>query len=168
MSGKGRVRLALRMAGVVALVPVPHTVLVWLKCMPCVQSSCVCARTVLAAARIGRSTSSCCWRWLWLWWLCDVQATTPIDPRVLDAMMPFLTEQYGNPHSRTHAYGWTAESAVEKAREEVASLIGADPKEIVFTSVRPVALPCSAAPNASAFTTALLAHCICLYYSTAM
>ncbi len=64
------------------------------------------------------------------------QATTPIDPRVLDEMMPFLTEQFGNPHSRTHSYGWNAESAVEKAREEVASLIGADPKEIIFTSVR--------------------------------
>ncbi len=50
--------------------------------------------------------------------------------------MPFLTEQFGNPHSRTHVYGWNAESAVEKAREDVANLIGADPKEIIFTSVR--------------------------------
>jgi cysteine desulfurase len=62
------------------------------------------------------------------------QATTPMDPRVLDAMMPYLTEAYGNPHSRTHSYGWEAESAVEKAREEVASLIGASSKEIIFTS----------------------------------
>jgi len=57
-----------------------------------------------------------------------------MDPRVLDAMLPFLTEQYGNPHSRTHAFGWEAESAVERAREQVASLIGADPREIIFTS----------------------------------
>lgn len=64
----------------------------------------------------------------------DVQATTPTDPRVVDAMLPFLTEQYGNPHSRTHLYGWEAEEAVEGARAQVASLIGADPKEIIFTS----------------------------------
>ncbi|CAG8501872.1 6439_t:CDS:2, partial [Scutellospora calospora] len=64
----------------------------------------------------------------------DMQATTPTDPRVLDAMMPYLTQQYGNPHSRTHAYGWEAEKAVEKARAYVAKLIGADPKEIIFTS----------------------------------
>lgn len=64
----------------------------------------------------------------------DMQATTPMDPRVLDAMMPLFTEQYGNPHSRTHAYGWEAEDAVEKAREQVASLIGAGAKDIVFTS----------------------------------
>eukprot|EP00667_Euglena_gracilis_P011326 EG_transcript_11568 len=64
----------------------------------------------------------------------DAQATSPMDPRVLDAMLPFLTEQYGNPHSRTHAYGWSAESATEKAREQVAKLVGAQPKEIVFTS----------------------------------
>ena len=64
----------------------------------------------------------------------DLQATTPMDPRVLDRMMPFLTFQYGNPHSRTHAYGWESEKAVEVAREQVASLIGADAKEIVFTS----------------------------------
>ena len=56
------------------------------------------------------------------------------DPRVLDAMMPYLTAYYGNPHSRTHAYGWETEEAVEKARAQVASLIGADPKEVVFTS----------------------------------
>lgn len=64
----------------------------------------------------------------------DVQATTPLDPRVLDAMLPFLTSYYGNPHSRTHSYGWESESAMEKARKQVSNLIGADPKEIVFTS----------------------------------
>ncbi|KAJ9225514.1 hypothetical protein DTO169C6_2247 [Paecilomyces variotii] len=64
----------------------------------------------------------------------DMQATTPLDPRVLDAMLPFLTGLYGNPHSRTHAYGWETEKAVEEARSHVASLIGADPKEIIFTS----------------------------------
>jgi len=64
----------------------------------------------------------------------DMQATTPLDPRVLDAMMPFYTGVFGNPHSRTHAYGWESEHAVEQAREHIASLIGADPKEIIFTS----------------------------------
>lgn len=64
----------------------------------------------------------------------DAQATTPLDPRVLDAMLPYLTNYYGNPHSRTHAYGWETEEAVEKARKQVASLISADPREIVFTS----------------------------------
>jgi cysteine desulfurase len=64
----------------------------------------------------------------------DAQATTPTDPRVVDAMLPFLTGLYGNPHSRTHAYGWETEKAVEKAREHVAAIIGADPKEIIFTS----------------------------------
>ena len=100
----------------------------------------------------------------------DMQATTPIDPRVIDAMLPYFTDQYGNPHSRTHMYGWESEDAVEKARKQVlqqlilfledsccclshavrhrafyhllnswldvqvASLIGADPKEIIFTS----------------------------------
>ncbi|KAI3326411.1 cysteine desulfurase [Xylariaceae sp. AK1471] len=64
----------------------------------------------------------------------DMQATTPVDPRVLDAMLPFFVGVYGNPHSRTHAYGWESEKAVEDAREHVANLIGADPKEIVFTS----------------------------------
>lgn len=64
----------------------------------------------------------------------DAQATTPLDPRVLDAMLPYFTSFYGNPHSRTHAYGWESEKAMETAREQVADLIGADPKEIVFTS----------------------------------
>jgi len=64
----------------------------------------------------------------------DMQATTPIDPRVLDAMLPYLTDQYGNPHSRTHAYGWEAEQAVEDARKHLAGLIGADTKDVVFTS----------------------------------
>ena len=64
----------------------------------------------------------------------DMQATTPTDPRVLDAMLPFLTGLYGNPHSRTHAYGWETDKAVEQARFHIAELIGADPKEIIFTS----------------------------------
>ncbi|XP_069508340.1 cysteine desulfurase [Ambystoma mexicanum] len=64
----------------------------------------------------------------------DVQATTPLDPRVLDSMLPYLVNYYGNPHSRTHAYGLESEKAMEKAREQVASLIGADPREIIFTS----------------------------------
>ncbi|RJE20924.1 cysteine desulfurase [Aspergillus sclerotialis] len=64
----------------------------------------------------------------------DMQSTTPLDPRVLDAMLPYMTGIYGNPHSRTHAYGWESEKAVEQARENVAKLIGADPKEIIFTS----------------------------------
>lgn len=64
----------------------------------------------------------------------DMQATTPMDPRVLDAMLPYFVSYYGNPHSRTHAYGWESEHAVERARTQVAELIGADPREIVFTS----------------------------------
>ena len=64
----------------------------------------------------------------------DYGATTPCDPRVVDAMIPWLREHFGNPASRTHAYGWEAEAAVEKARQEVADLIGADPREIVWTS----------------------------------
>lgn len=64
----------------------------------------------------------------------DAQSTTPIDPRVLDAMLPYMVTLYGNPHSRTHAYGWESENAMEKARIQVANIIGADPKEIVFTS----------------------------------
>jgi cysteine desulfurase len=64
----------------------------------------------------------------------DLQATTPMDPRVLDAMMPWMTYNFGNPHSRTHQFGWDAEAAVEQARGEVASVIGADAKEVIFTS----------------------------------
>ncbi|CEQ40863.1 SPOSA6832_02524 [Sporobolomyces salmonicolor] len=64
----------------------------------------------------------------------DAQATTPTDPRVLDAMLPYMTNQYGNPHSKTHAYGWETEKAVDEGRKHIADLIGADPKDIVFTS----------------------------------
>jgi cysteine desulfurase len=64
----------------------------------------------------------------------DYSATTPVDPRVVDKMIPFLREDYGNPASRSHQYGWTAEAAVEQAREEVAALVNCDPKEIVWTS----------------------------------
>jgi cysteine desulfurase len=64
----------------------------------------------------------------------DYGATNPCDPRVVDAMIPWLREHFGNPASRTHAYGWEAEEAVEKARAQVAELIGADPREIVWTS----------------------------------
>ena len=64
----------------------------------------------------------------------DFQATTPLDPRVLDEMMPYLTNEFGNPHSRTHAYGWTTEAAVESSRKHIADILKADPKEIVFTS----------------------------------
>ncbi len=64
----------------------------------------------------------------------DYSATTPCDPRVVDKMIPWLNEHFGNPASRSHAWGWEAEAAIEKAREQVASLIGADPREIVWTS----------------------------------
>jgi cysteine desulfurase len=64
----------------------------------------------------------------------DYSATTPVDPRVADKMIPYLTEQFGNPASRSHAFGWDAEKAVEQAREEVAGLVNCDPKEIVWTS----------------------------------
>ena len=64
----------------------------------------------------------------------DYGATTPVDPRVVDAMIPWLREHFGNPASRSHAWGWEAEEAVEKARVQVAELIGADPREIVWTS----------------------------------
>jgi cysteine desulfurase len=64
----------------------------------------------------------------------DFQATTPQDPRVLDAMLPFMMGRFGNPHSKTHAFGWESELAVEQAREHIAKLIGASAKEIIFTS----------------------------------
>ncbi|MYM82897.1 IscS subfamily cysteine desulfurase [Duganella sp. FT50W] len=64
----------------------------------------------------------------------DYSATTPIDPRVADAMIPYLREQFGNPASRSHMYGWTAEKAVEEARANVAALVNADPREIIWTS----------------------------------
>ncbi|XP_026405795.1 cysteine desulfurase, mitochondrial-like [Papaver somniferum] len=64
----------------------------------------------------------------------DIQATSPVDPRVLDSMLPFYISRYGNPHSRTHLYGWESDQAVENARSQVASLIKASPKEIIFTS----------------------------------
>jgi cysteine desulfurase len=64
----------------------------------------------------------------------DYSATTPVDPRVADKMIPFLREQFGNPASRSHMYGWTAEAAIEEARGHVAALVGADPREIIWTS----------------------------------
>ena len=64
----------------------------------------------------------------------DYSATTPCDPRVVDQMIPWLHDHFGNPASRSHAWGWEAEAAIEKAREQVAALIGADPREIVWTS----------------------------------
>lgn len=64
----------------------------------------------------------------------DYSATTPVDPRVAAKMLPYLVEKFGNPASRSHAYGWEAESAVEEAREQVAQLVNADPREIVWTS----------------------------------
>lgn len=64
----------------------------------------------------------------------DYSATTPVDPRVAEKMIPYLCEHFGNPASRSHSFGWVAEAAVEEAREQVAALVGADPKEIVWTS----------------------------------
>ncbi|MCX7272094.1 MAG: IscS subfamily cysteine desulfurase [Burkholderiales bacterium] len=64
----------------------------------------------------------------------DYSATTPVDPRVVDKMIPYLREDFGNPASRSHSYGWSAEKAVEQAREEVAALVNCDPREIVWTS----------------------------------
>jgi len=64
----------------------------------------------------------------------DYSATTPVDPRVVDAMVPWLGQRFGNPASRSHAYGWDAEQAVEQAREHVAALVGCDVRELVWTS----------------------------------
>ena len=64
----------------------------------------------------------------------DYSATTPVDPRVVDKMVPYLRERFGNPASRSHSYGWDAEKAVEEAREQVAKLVNADPREIIWTS----------------------------------
>ncbi len=64
----------------------------------------------------------------------DNHSTTPMDPRVLEAMLPYFTEKFGNVASRNHAFGWQAEEGVENARKQIAKLIHADPKEIVFTS----------------------------------
>ena len=64
----------------------------------------------------------------------DYQATTPMDKRVLDAMMPTLTTEFGNAGSKSHSFGWDAEKLVEKARKQVADVINAEPKDIIFTS----------------------------------
>ncbi|MBL8949107.1 MAG: aminotransferase class V-fold PLP-dependent enzyme, partial [Myxococcales bacterium] len=64
----------------------------------------------------------------------DYAATCPVDPRVVDAMLPFFTQMYGNAASRTHSFGWTAEQAVDNARAELARTLSADPKEITWTS----------------------------------
>jgi cysteine desulfurase len=64
----------------------------------------------------------------------DYHATTPVDPRALEAMLPFFKERFGNPASKTHRFGWDAEEAVERAREQLAALIGAEPKELIWTS----------------------------------
>src|SRR5205823_9038127 len=64
----------------------------------------------------------------------DYPATTPVDPRVAQKMIPYLTENFGNPASRSHSFGWSAEKAVEEARENVAALVNCDPRELVWTS----------------------------------
>ena len=70
----------------------------------------------------------------------DMQATTPLDPRVLDAMLPYMTEQYGNPHSRTHMYGWESEDAVETARKQVRILL--QPRSVPEVVCRLLLWPC--------------------------
>src|SRR5690606_15382339 len=64
----------------------------------------------------------------------DYSATTPVDPRVVEKMVPWLYDNFGNPASRSHSFGWEAEEAVENARQEVAKLVNADPREIIWTS----------------------------------
>ncbi|MGZ8254486.1 MAG: aminotransferase class V-fold PLP-dependent enzyme, partial [Burkholderiaceae bacterium] len=64
----------------------------------------------------------------------DYSATTPVDPRVVDAMVPWLRQNFGNPASRSHAFGWEAEKAVENARAQVAALVNCDPRELIWTS----------------------------------
>lgn len=97
-----------------------------------------CGRLVSRFTHIGRhlsSTVSLCTEGKELKPLyVDNSSTTPLDFRVLDAMLPYMLASFGNPHSRTHAYGWEAEQAVEDAREHVANLIGANSKDIIFTS----------------------------------
>ena len=66
----------------------------------------------------------------------DYSATTPVDPRVVDLMIPYLREQFGNPASRSHMYGWTAEKAVEEARGHVAALVNADPRDSQLAAQR--------------------------------
>ena len=73
----------------------------------------------------------------------DHNATTPVDDAVLEAMLPYFTEKFGNPHSRSHAYGWETEAATDLAREQVADLIGASHKEILFLSLRSAATRCN-------------------------